>query len=506
MSLIKRKSPGYFLGLMTVLACMLFFNSLAFGEEVKEAKFKIWDGQPRVEKDNPIEHPPAIEGLLKRQGISTGTEAVELTPEQQEMVDDLNSRLIPLGPSVLDLSDREMSFLNGLKNARIVGMGEATHGNKEFFQMKMRMFRYLVEHRGFKAIAFEADFAESIYIDRWVCGGEGDLEEIMKDKMHFWIYLTTEVRELLQWMRDYNRGKGEGAKIHYYGFDCQFNTYQPVLLEEYLTPGAPELWASFEPDLTAIQAYDYDAYSAMTEEDFNTTMARLEAMEQELLDNEQHLRKQSSRYDFKVARQLLKSFKQVFDVKYHSYTVGYSLVPRDLYMADNALWISDQPAGNGKLALWGHNWHISRLSPSDSTGSIYGAMGYYLGQELGKKYQNFAFGFSLGEFRALTFLPPDNMDMGVVQIPEEPRWWSTNFYLHHAAHDNFAVNLDAFPGDSPMGEWFAEPHRFFTLGGSVWIGPNWYFYYLPSTVLKGQYNWLIYIDTTQGSDWIDPRL
>src|SRR5512145_1222218 len=50
-------------------------------------------------------------------------------------------------------------------DARIVSLGEATHGTREFFQMKHRILRFLVERMGFTAFAIEATWPESNRLD-----------------------------------------------------------------------------------------------------------------------------------------------------------------------------------------------------------------------------------------------------------------------------------------------------------------------------------------------------
>jgi erythromycin esterase-like protein len=116
-----------------------------------------------------------------------------LTEQQKQLVRELNRWLIPLGSSPLDLTDNELSFLDGLKEAKIVALGEATHGTREFFQMKHRILQYLVKYYRHKAIGFEADFAESIYINNYVTRGEGDLEELMGTVMQYWSLKTGEI-------------------------------------------------------------------------------------------------------------------------------------------------------------------------------------------------------------------------------------------------------------------------------------------------------------------------
>ena len=87
----------------------------------------------------------------------------------------------------------------------MLGLGEATHGTSEFFNMKDRIFRYFVEEHGFRAFGFEMDFGESLIFEEYVQGGEGDIEELMVKKMIFWIWRAEEVKQLLILMREYNQ-------------------------------------------------------------------------------------------------------------------------------------------------------------------------------------------------------------------------------------------------------------------------------------------------------------
>jgi len=95
----------------------------------------------------------------------------------------LNRIIHPLNNSPLELSDEDLEPLSYMSDCKIVGLGEATHGTKEFFQLKHRIFRYLVENHGFKIFAFECDMGESYYVDNFVTIGEGDIDYIMKNIM-----------------------------------------------------------------------------------------------------------------------------------------------------------------------------------------------------------------------------------------------------------------------------------------------------------------------------------
>jgi erythromycin esterase len=103
-----------------------------------------------------------------------------LTELQKQLVQELNQWLIPLVPSPLNLTDSELSFLDLLRDSKVVALGEATHGTREFFQMKHRIFQYLVEYCQHKAFGFEADFGESIYLNNYVTKEDGSRWELLR--------------------------------------------------------------------------------------------------------------------------------------------------------------------------------------------------------------------------------------------------------------------------------------------------------------------------------------
>ena len=105
-------------------------------------------------------------------------------------------------------------------DARIVALGEATHGTAEFFRMKHRLFEYLVEKKGFTVFAFEANWPVVEIADRYVKTGEGSAAAALKE-IGFWVWATEEVRDLIDWMRAYNSVPGRTKLLSFTGFDMQ---------------------------------------------------------------------------------------------------------------------------------------------------------------------------------------------------------------------------------------------------------------------------------------------
>ena len=105
--------------------------------------------------------------------------------------------------------------------AHIVGMGEGTHGTREFFLMKHRMLEFLVQQMGFTYFAIEATSPESDDMNRYVLGGDGDPKKLLSH-LYFWTWNTQEVLDMITWMRQWNSTAPASQRVQFLGFDMQY--------------------------------------------------------------------------------------------------------------------------------------------------------------------------------------------------------------------------------------------------------------------------------------------
>src|SRR5882762_6879115 len=103
-------------------------------------------------------------------------------------------------------------------NARIVSLGEATHGSREFFQLKHRMMEFLATEMGFTIFSIEANMPEAYRLNDYVLNGTGDPAKLIKG-MYFWTWDTQEVLKMVLWMREFN--KSAKGRVQFTGFDMQ---------------------------------------------------------------------------------------------------------------------------------------------------------------------------------------------------------------------------------------------------------------------------------------------
>ncbi|HWB77416.1 MAG TPA: erythromycin esterase family protein, partial [Nannocystaceae bacterium] len=122
------------------------------------------------------------------------------------------------------------SLKNIVGDARIVALGESTHGTREFFQLKHRMLEFLVTQMGFTVFAIEASMPEAYAIDEYVVHGRGDAATALAGT-YFWTWNTAEVLAMIEWMRAYNADPAHTEKLRFYGFDMQ---YAPVAMARVL--------------------------------------------------------------------------------------------------------------------------------------------------------------------------------------------------------------------------------------------------------------------------------
>lgn len=383
----------------------------------------------------------------------------EDVPEfDRSLLQSLNQSASPLTGADPTLPDTELAPLDDLGQALVVGLGEATHGTHEFFAMKHRLFRYLVERFDFRAFAFECDYGESLYFDRWVNGEAGELDSLMRKRMHFWTWRTIEVKALLEWMRQINLARPEAERLHYIGVDCQFATYQPDLMREYLKLVSPQHLAEIESLLVKEESFRDGNFEKLNTEQYQSLQKELESEYQAWAGLKNNFVLLSSPLEFEVARQLLRNLIQVNQVRFESTT---SINYRDLYMTENTLWTQRNYGSGRGIALWAHNGHVGN---DDS----FSSMGYHLRSELGKQYIIVGFSFCQGSFNAVGYDPVSKNYTGLQthSINTPPLADSLNALLFAADKKMFFLRLDHLTQGDPLLIWLRQNRKMLNIGAA----------------------------------------
>lgn len=106
------------------------------------------------------------------------------------------------------------------RQSQIIAMGESTHGTKEFYQVKNFIIPFLVEYCGYRSIFFESSFGSLLFINEYIKKGEGNIDSLLR-RNGYWLYYTPELKELFNWLKQYNAGKDASQQVSVYGMDMQ---------------------------------------------------------------------------------------------------------------------------------------------------------------------------------------------------------------------------------------------------------------------------------------------
>jgi len=172
------------------------------------------------------------------------------TRASPEVVAWLRANAIPLASAEPGSGFDDLQQLRSLiGNARIVSMGEATHGTREFFRLKHRMIEYCVSQLGFTVIAFEAEYGTTLAVNDYVLFGKGNAVDVVTG-MGFWTWDTEEVVALVEWVRAWNLT--HQRKVKFYGFDVQGSAAAALHVLAYLERVAPHIAAVAEQNLSPL--------------------------------------------------------------------------------------------------------------------------------------------------------------------------------------------------------------------------------------------------------------
>lgn len=321
-------------------------------------------------------------------------------------------------------------------NARIVALGEATHGTREFFQLKHRMLEFLATEMGFTAFGMEAPMLEALDVNRYVLTGEGDPAKALSG-LHFYIWDTEEVLDMIRWMRRYNADLRHKKKVRFYGFDMQFAPRAALVTLAYLRKVDPEWAAAAEKPLTLLSnpiASIENEPTILSKEPSQQLAAFTRKLLAHFDERKQEYVRRSSPSEWTLARQYARILTQWTDFIEH-------FAMRDHYMADNIAWIHKQAGPDTKIAVWAHNTHVVTASSR---------MGGDLRKMFGNQLVVFGLTFNQGAFRAVSSKKGDIHEFKVGPAPVG----SLNATIAAAGLRIAAVPLRRLPIAGPVAEWF----------------------------------------------------
>lgn len=367
-----------------------------------------------------------------------------------------------------------------LKNYTIVGLGEGTHGTKEFNEIRSEISKQLISKNDFKIIAFESAYGDASFLNDAVNSG-ADLSSALK-KYITSIWQTKEIYDLLMWIREYN--KSHKDKVIISGFDTDVLTNSAEILKK--TAGLGKEYTDITNEIGKKATLQDEMWEKQNDPSFKLDMNVVikNGTEGFLLT-----KKADSLYGQKLdlsSRLALYHLEQGFKIPYEASKKNYD-VSRDMIMAEMIEKI--QSGYNKKIILFAHNGHIA-LKPI-----IVDGMGGYLKKKYGNQYYALATSTAVGNYSATTDpRAVKNNKYSSYQLPKqlENSWEEL---LGNNKYENYFVDFNGSP-ENRYGQSFKM--RF--LGYGPITPPTEKFTITEPLKLNECFNGIIFIKQTSASE------
>ncbi len=114
-------------------------------------------------------------------------------------------------------------LLDAARHARLVLIGEASHGTHEFYRVRAEITKRLIREHGFIGVAAEADWPDAYRVNRYVRGrgADRDAGEALSDFQRFpqWMWRNADVLDFVGWLREHNEHARPADRVGFYGLD-----------------------------------------------------------------------------------------------------------------------------------------------------------------------------------------------------------------------------------------------------------------------------------------------
>jgi erythromycin esterase len=389
----------------------------------------------------------------------------------------LKSHLVPFdtdepGKGVADL----LPLKPVIGGARVVALGEGTHGTREHFRMKHRLTEFLATQLAFTHFAIEANGPETERVNDYVLGGEGDARTVVAG-MLFWTWNTQEVVDLVEWMREYNRSAK--VKLQFLGFDMQFGKLAMEDTRAFVGKADPDFGKKLEEayrDLWEYWEFDPDARKKVDALSKDEKQARAK----KAWEVAEHVEKNRDRYAVKLsAAEVDRAVRTARVAAQAAQSQAEGGGYRDKCMAENVRHILDRAPEGSKIVLWAHNGHVGKHP---------GAMGSHLAKAYGDKMVVVGFGSGEGTYTAI------KQGKGLVGDNKllPPAAGSVEEALRSTGVPRAVLDLRT-AAKEPNGRWVAEPRPFRSIGALAMDAQ-----FFPTRVSES-YDVLVYFDKTEAT-------
>jgi protein-L-isoaspartate(D-aspartate) O-methyltransferase len=259
-------------------------------------------------------------------------------------------------------------LLERIGDARVVLLGEATHGTSEFYRMRTRITQQLILRHGFRAVAVEADWPDAAAVDRYIRGKPTARPRpwVPFSRFPTWMWRNRETQALIEWLRAYNLETRK--EVSFSGLDLYSmytSAYEVVQYLERVDPVAARAARERYGRLTPWQD-DPAAYGRAA------LLGRMKSCEGEVIAMLRELlghRLEYCRDDCEEYFDAAQNARVVADAEAYYRTMYYGAAQswnlRDQHMFDTLRAILEHRGGDARVVVWEHNSHVGDAAATE---------------------------------------------------------------------------------------------------------------------------------------------
>ncbi|HEX8173275.1 MAG TPA: erythromycin esterase family protein [Thermoanaerobaculia bacterium] len=326
-------------------------------------------------------------------------------------------------------------------NAKVVAIGDATHGSHESYEARQRLTPPLVA-AGFRTIALEAPYAEMARVNDYLLHGTGDpIAALRLDR--YWFWDTNEVVDLIKWARAQNAA-GLTPPIRIAGIDPTEPSSAAGVVIAFLR--------RVDPSAATNAA---KSYRCLDNHYHGSSLCRslVESVRPAIEENRARYAAVTSEAE---VDELLHAARVV---EQGERVLATNLAARDEMIAENVAWLVSR---GERVLAFGHNEHWGRTPYVLVDPEPVRSAGMYLADVLGSGYYVIGTLLLDGTFLAVEYDPSTLVGHIKTQIMTPPSTDDYAVLFAQAGLDSMIVPMHA-----PLPPWLAGTHRQRIAGSAV---------------------------------------
>jgi protein-L-isoaspartate(D-aspartate) O-methyltransferase len=309
--------------------------------------------------------------LVGEQGWEDGARAIRV-PGEAGRTETIAKLVREVAEPIEDIDSTSMdALLDRIADARVVLLGEATHGTSEFYRMRARITRELIMHRGFQFVAVEADWPDAARVDDHVLGGRprSSLQFTPFARFPTWMWRNEEVEQFIEWLRLHNAEQPAlERKAGFHGLDLYslFTSIAAVLA--YLDDVDPDAARVARLRYGALTPWQKDpaAYGqAVLVGRYQSSETAVVAMLRDMLGRRIDYASKDGERFFDAAQnaRLVANAERYYRAMYYGSAVAWNL--RDAHMFETLQSLLTYYGPGSKGIVWEHNSHVGDAAATE---------------------------------------------------------------------------------------------------------------------------------------------